>query len=131
MRVFDWRWAEVGVVADLWIDQSIKILRLLEVELHDGLAPPGTPWSRRVLVPIFHADIRERERVVHVTALRAHQFADLPMPASTDVITAREEDRSTPTTPPAASTAIPRATEPPNPRAHPAPFGRVLMRDLP
>ena len=27
MRVFDWRWVEVGIVRDCWIDQGIKIIR--------------------------------------------------------------------------------------------------------
>lgn len=87
MTVFDWRWIEIGVVHDIWVDQSIKILRLLEVELRTGLA------SGRVLVPIFHCTINERAREVHVTALRAHQFADIPMPVAPDRITAREDDR--------------------------------------
>lgn len=87
MTVFDWRWTEVGVVADLWVDRSIKILRLLEVELNAGLG------RGRVLVPIFHADIREGAREVRVTSLRWHQFADVPMPSAPDRISAREEER--------------------------------------
>ena len=87
MAVFDRRFVEIGVVHDVWVDQSIKILRLFEVELRPGLA------AGRVLVPIFHTVIAEGAREVRVTALEAHQFADLPMPAKPDEITAREDDR--------------------------------------
>ena len=87
MAVFDWRWHEIGVVRDIWVDTAIRIMRLLEVELRPGLAPG------RVLVPIFHTEIKEKAREVRVTALDASQFADIPMPARPDVITAREDDR--------------------------------------
>ncbi len=85
MAVFDWRWNAVGHVADLWIDRGIKIIRMLEVELHGG--------AGRVLVPLLHTEIREKQRKVRVTSLWAHQFADVPMPASPDEITAPEEER--------------------------------------
>lgn len=87
MAVFDSRWHEVGTVHDVWVDKSIKIPRLLEVELRPGLG------AGRVLVPIFHTRINERAREVQVTALRAHQFADVPVPAAEGQITAREDDR--------------------------------------
>lgn len=87
MAVFDLRWVEIGVVRDIWVDQSIKIMRLLEIELRPGLA------SGHVLVPVFHTDIKERAREIRVTALQAHQFADIPMPAAPGRITAREDDR--------------------------------------
>ncbi len=87
MAVLDRRYRTVGVVHDVWVDKSIKILRLFEVELHAGLG------RGRVLVPIFHTDIEEKAREVRVTALEAHQFADVPMPAEPDEITAREDDR--------------------------------------
>ena len=44
-------------------------------------------------MPIFHTEIDERAREIRITALEAHQFADLPMPRTPDVITAREDDR--------------------------------------
>ncbi len=84
MRVFDWRWNEVGVVHDIWIDLGIKIVRMLEVSLHDG---------QRVLVPIYHTHIREGVREVRVTALAAHQFAAIPATAHPDSITGREDER--------------------------------------
>lgn len=88
MTVFDWRWREVGTVVDVWIDRSIKILRILEVDMQPHLAS-----GARVLVPIFHTVVRERAREVQVTALDVHQFADIPRPAHPDRITAREDDR--------------------------------------
>ena len=87
MVVRDRRFVKVGVVHDVWVDKSIKILRLLEVELRAGLA------SGRILVPIFHAEVDERAREIRITALEAHQLADLPMPVKPDEITAREDER--------------------------------------
>jgi photosynthetic reaction center H subunit len=83
MRVFDWRWHPVGTVVDFWIDKGSKILRFLEVEVAAG----------RRMVPIYHTVINEKTREVRVTALSAGQFAEAPMPATPDVITAREEDQ--------------------------------------
>ena len=87
MAVFDWRLNRVGRVSELWIDRGIKVIQLLEVEL--DAASGGT----RVLVPIHHTVIREASRRVRVTALWAHQFAEIPMPARLDVITGQEEER--------------------------------------
>ena len=87
MIVFDWRWLEIGVVRDVWIDRSIEIIRMLEIELRPGLG------RTHILAPIYHTDIRERAREVRIESLRAHQFADVPMPAAPERITAREDDR--------------------------------------
>ena len=88
MQVFDARHTAVGTLRDVWVDRSVKILRYLEVELE---IPPDT--GRRVLLPIYYADINERRRSVRVGALLAFQFATVPMLAHPDQITAREEDR--------------------------------------
>ncbi len=48
---------------------------------------------RRVLVPIYHTVISEKQRTVQVTALRDFQFAGIPMPASLDRITGQEDER--------------------------------------
>ena len=48
MAVFDWRWEEVGVVRDVWVDRGIKVLRILEVELKPGLAD-GPGWCRSTI----------------------------------------------------------------------------------
>ncbi len=87
MAVSDWRWNPVGRVSELWIDRGIKIIRFLEVELDAALG------AGRVLVPIYHADIKERSRRVRVTALWAHQFPNIPMPSRPDVISGQEEER--------------------------------------
>lgn len=87
MKVFDWRWNEVGIVHDVWIDQGIKVIRMFEVDLLPGLG------AARVLVPLYHTTISERMREIRVTALRSYQFADIPMPAKPGEITAREDER--------------------------------------
>ena len=86
MAVFDWRWNPVGQVTEVWIDTGIKIVRFLEVELS------AEPNVRR-LVPIYHTHILEHSRKIRVTALWAHQFAGIPMPAEHSVITGPEEER--------------------------------------
>ncbi len=75
-----------GVVTDVWIDKSVKILRYLEVDV-------AAPAARRILLPIYHTDIKRRAREVRVKAARAARFADAPGPAAPDVVTAREEDQ--------------------------------------
>jgi photosynthetic reaction center H subunit len=75
-----------GVVRDLWIDRSVKILRYLEVEL-TGAEP------RTALLPIYYSDIKRKRGCVKVSALRAAQFAEAPAIAEPDRITAREEDQ--------------------------------------
>ena len=87
MAVLDWRQNPVGHVSDVWIDRGSKIIRLLEVELD------ASHGGKHVLVPIFHTDIQEKARLVRVTALWAHQFIDVPMPAAPDLITGPEEER--------------------------------------
>ena len=87
MAVFDCRWRPVGIVADVWIDRGIRIIRHLEVELREQLG------GGRVLVPIYHTTIAEAAREIRVTALSGPEFRAIPMPAAPDRITAREEDR--------------------------------------
>ena len=87
MRVVAADGIEVGVVVDLWVDRSVKILRYLQVETGSG------DTSRQVLLPIYHTDIRNRKRIVKVNAIRAAQFAEVPRTAEPDTITAREEDQ--------------------------------------
>ncbi len=86
MRVLDATRREVGTVTDLWVDRAVKILRYLEVEL-DGAA--GKP----LLLPIFHAAIRPKRRVVLVNTLLAGDFHGVPRTVHPEEITAREEDQ--------------------------------------
>ena len=92
MRVLDIRFLPVGRVEELWVDRGVKILRYLEVSLDEsqGLGEGG--GTGRVLVPIHHCDVDERERDIRVTALHGGQFNDVPRPQAPDSITAREED---------------------------------------
>ena len=53
----------------------------------------AAPGGRRVLLPIYFADVSKRRGWVRVRALLAPQFADVPGLANPDQITAREEDR--------------------------------------
>ena len=87
MRVQDASRREVGTVVDLWVDRAVKILRYLEVELDSSTA--GKP----VLLPIYHAAIRPKRRVVLVNTLLAGDFHGVPRTAHPEEITAREEDQ--------------------------------------
>ena len=91
MAVVDWRLNPVGRVSDVWVDLGAKIIRFLEVELNPALGAPNGP--SHVLVPIFHTDIAERTRRVRVTALWAHQFAEIPTLATPGIISGQEEER--------------------------------------
>lgn len=77
-----------GVVTDLWFDQAVAQPMYLEVALPD-------PAARHVLVPMQLARVRVAARggTVKVLCVTAAQFLIAPVPASTDMITAREEDR--------------------------------------
>ena len=76
---------EVGIVKDLWIDRSVKILRYLEIET-------GLSETRTVLLPIYHADISTRRRRVKAIALDAARLRGIPVTREADSITAQEED---------------------------------------
>jgi photosynthetic reaction center H subunit len=87
MPVFSADGKEAGTVSDLWVDRSVKILRYLEVEL------AGAADTRRVLLPIYYANVERRRGRVKVSALHAWQFADVPALRDPDQVTAREEDQ--------------------------------------
>ena len=87
MPVFGADGKEAGIVSDLWVDRSVKILRYLEVEL------AGAADTRRVLLPIYYANVERRRGRVKVSALHAWQFADVPALRDPDQVTAREEDQ--------------------------------------
>jgi photosynthetic reaction center H subunit len=87
LRVLAADGVDVGVVVDLWIDRSVKILRYLEVEVKLALG------TRRSLLPIHYTDIKSRKGLIKVSAIRGAQFAEAPGTAAPDTITAREEDQ--------------------------------------
>ncbi|MBV9811547.1 MAG: PRC-barrel domain-containing protein [Acetobacteraceae bacterium] len=76
-----------GMVADIWIDRGVKILRYLEVELR------GSTTARNVLIPIYSCDVNARRRCVRLPRIPAAALVDVPTPQSPTQITAREEDR--------------------------------------
>jgi len=106
---------KAGTVQDVWVDRSDFVIRYLEVELdgvmpssavsEDGTAP--VPAKRRVLVPWNMVDMktdrdwlmefaamkwRKPKAELHVHALLAEQFSDVPQLANDDRITYLEEE---------------------------------------
>ncbi|WP_439607991.1 photosynthetic reaction center subunit H [Hydrogenophaga sp.] len=73
-----------GQVKDLWVDRSEMLFRYLEVQLAGG---------RSVLLPMTFSRIRKTG--VHVHALLAGQFANVPATASPDQVTFLEEEKIT------------------------------------
>ncbi|WP_029032033.1 photosynthetic reaction center subunit H [Salinarimonas rosea] len=80
---------KAGVVSEIWIDRSEPMIRYLETEVATAAGP------RTVLVPMNFCRIKKARGEVHVAAILASQFADVPALASPDQITAREEDKIT------------------------------------
>ncbi|HTW27032.1 MAG TPA: photosynthetic reaction center subunit H [Acetobacteraceae bacterium] len=79
--------AAVGVAVDLWVDQDVKILRYIEIEMQAG------ETTRRAMLPIYYADLKPSRRQIRVRALQREQFADIPALRTPNRISAREEDR--------------------------------------
>jgi photosynthetic reaction center H subunit len=73
-----------GVVTDVWIDRSDRMIRYLDVQL-----PPG----RTVRAPMAFASVERRHNRVHFDSISAAQFANVPPLATPGEITRREEDR--------------------------------------
>lgn len=73
---------QAGEVVDLWVDRSEMMFRYIEMKLPDG--------SRR-LVPMTFA--RVKRDGVHVHALLAHQFANVPLTRSPEQVTFLEEEK--------------------------------------
>ena len=88
MAVFDVRWRHIGIVADVWIDRGIRIIKT-----------PGGGTARiarrdpRAGADIPHHDQRKCARDTRHGALRPRIRRHIPMPAAPDRITAREEDQ--------------------------------------
>lgn len=74
-----------GVVSDLWVDRAEPQIRYLEVQLAQG---------DHVLMPIHYASkIDGARNQIRVGAIHGHQFVDVPRHASSESVTALEEDR--------------------------------------
>ncbi len=83
MPVLDPYGDNAGTVRELWVDGPEMMFRYLDVELADG--------SRRALVPMTFCRITRD--AVHVHALLASQWGDVPATKSTDTITLLEEEK--------------------------------------
>ncbi len=77
--------AVAGTVVDAWIDRTEFLIRYLEIEL------PGS--GRRVLAPMPLALVRRAKGDIHIDALLASQFANVPALGNPDQITLDEEER--------------------------------------
>ncbi len=74
-----------GTISDVWIDLSEPQIRYFEVDVAGA--------GRRVLLPVGFAKIDGENRRIHVHALLAKHFADVPAIKARDRITRLEEDR--------------------------------------
>lgn len=73
-----------GVVRELWVDRAEPQIRYLELEASGG---------RRVLLPMTFAKIDGARRQIRVHSILGSHFSLVPVLASADQITRREEDR--------------------------------------
>lgn len=78
-----------GVCSNIWVDQSERMVRYLEVRLMGDAGGSG----RSVTVPMAMSQVNQRRGSIKVDAVRADQFADAPALASTTQITRLEEDK--------------------------------------
>lgn len=73
-----------GVVTEIWIDKSDRLIRYLETELPNG---------KHVLVPMTMVLVKPRQAAVQTDSIAAAQFADAPVIASPTTVTLDEEER--------------------------------------
>jgi len=78
-----------GEIVDLWVDRSESIIRYFEASVE---TPNG---ARNVLVPVPFCNVKRKAGEVHVWALMADQFAEIPAIKSPDSVTRLEEDKIT------------------------------------
>ncbi len=78
-----------GVCTNIWVDQSERLIRYLEVRLLGDAATPG----RSVTVPMAMSQINQRRGSIKVDAVRADQFGLAPALASSTQITRLEEEK--------------------------------------
>ena len=76
-----------GVVTDVWVDRAEALIRYLEVEVTTSAG------AKRVLLPLPFALINHKRGRVTVNAILGSQFVDVPVTASPNQVTKREEDR--------------------------------------
>jgi photosynthetic reaction center H subunit len=73
-----------GVVTEIWIDKSDRLIRYLETELPNG---------KHVLVPMTMVLVKPRKAAVQTDSISAAQFADAPAIANPTTVTLDEEER--------------------------------------
>jgi photosynthetic reaction center H subunit len=76
-----------GVVTDVWVDRAEALIRYIEVEVTTSAG------AGRVLLPMPFALVNHKRGRVTVNAILGSQFADVPVTASPNQVTKREEDR--------------------------------------
>jgi photosynthetic reaction center H subunit len=74
-----------GTCVDIWVDRSELMVRYLEVELDDAKG------NRLIPAPMFK--LSGPREIVHVSAITAEQFADVPALKADGSITTLEEER--------------------------------------
>lgn len=89
MAVFGCDDRMAGVCSNVWVDQSERMIRYLEVRLMGDAGGAG----RTVTVPMAMSAINQRRGTIKVGAVRADQFAEAPALASGSQITRLEEER--------------------------------------
>lgn len=75
-----------GVCTNIWVDQSERLIRYLEVRTMGEAA-------RSVTVPMAMAQVNQRSGKIRVDAIRSDQFGAAPVLASTSQITRLEEEK--------------------------------------
>ncbi len=74
-----------GVVTEIWIDRSDRLVRYLETRL---------PTGHTVLVPMTMVLVKARQGAVQTDSISAAQFADAPAAPSNNMVTLDEEERA-------------------------------------
>ncbi|MBG0797788.1 photosynthetic reaction center subunit H [Methylocystis sp. L43] len=74
-----------GVIKDAWVDRAEDFLRFYEVTLSEGRGD--------VLLPVPFAKVDGARRQIHVEAILADQFANVPRTRNPDQVTLLEEEK--------------------------------------
>lgn len=74
-----------GRVTQIWVDQSDRLIRYLEIATNGG---------RNVLAPMAMLNVNKGRKWIEVSAITAAQFERAPTTASPDRVTRYEEDRT-------------------------------------
>ena len=76
--------AAAGAITDLWVDRAESMVRYYEAALTGG---------KRILLPVYFADVSSSRRRVTVKALTGAQIAGVPATRNPDRVTLLEEDK--------------------------------------